>query len=705
MPDPALDNLFVTFLGALDILDDQDSEPQGSATSLTSTSHENLKPEDSTERLKPEKSKAALRSGLEFSSYSIHVASLCFTATVLQLSLRDVYWSDEEGFENHPLSLGLSQPVMTGILQFVAKLHEILVLASLSTIIIDVLQRRLLVSRGVPFGFLVGGYRFGSGNVLFSGSFWGPLADAIRFRKIELFGLGLLIGLGAVYANAIGPASALLIVPTLNWWPAYDMDVLMVGDGPIFPMTLNATKWMSSCFKDPRNVPFGCPGFGASDIQNVDYFTQPEDSTNHTFTQRYGSAKRNLYTSPAIEFPESNSVQHISSTVHSVVLEAMGLSEHFVSTFADRNTSIYKVGRPQLETLDTPNMLSPIVWVECSFTSASSWDTESPLFVPTNLMKATSDPDPKVDVRLIWNTTNPDRADSNVIWLDRNEFKFEAQRSRASVGVSAELYFAKIDGDSTGTPSKLMCVVDARWAATKISYNPSSSDLVSTNITDMSLFTGATIEKDLRIKYGIGDPIHITTEWAELLDTPVVTEVWDAQGRPVFYNYILELSDKYTDVSTARKNAPSDFAKFLSLLLVDGLSRVASKDESGYAVVWDPARRGYVITSLSESGYFTSMKQYYLELGTVATLRVQRYGWGYGIRTKTAIFAISVLFIHAVLAVVEQQVLEEHGAVVRLGDGLEPTAEFERGVCRSGHLGHMEIGSGYQRGPGTARQH
>ncbi|ETS84608.1 hypothetical protein PFICI_02633 [Pestalotiopsis fici W106-1] len=607
-----------------------------------------------------EESKAALHYTPELLSYLTHFVSLLFTAVVLQLSFREVYWADEDGWRHSGWSLGLSQPVMAGLLQFAAKLHEVCILASLSAIAIDIIRRRLLVSRGVPFGFVMGGYRFGSASSIFSGSFWGPFTDAIRHGRFELLGLGLLLGLGAIYANAIGPASAVLMVPTLNWWPAYDLTALMVGNGPFYPTSITADNWMiASCLRQSEDLPFGCPGLGASDLQNADYYTTPEDLANRSLTQRYGRARRNLYTSSAIS-PSWNSTLHISSTIHSVVMEAIGLVGRFVSTFPDMNSSISRVGRPQLEATNSAGVMSPVVQTECASARLNGiLDGTDTLLFPTSIlsrMNVTSQIWPVPEE--YWPFADKPPLDGylepNFTWVDRAIFQLSDQTS-ASIGAIVAIPFdhprTQVNFNNYGHDDVFLvaCVLDARWAATDISYDPGTSDTVVSNLTDMSLFTGAAADTDLRFRYGISDSIYIPTDWADLLNAPVAPPGYEGIWSSAIQNYLKRFMTGRPD---GNQNAISDISKFLSLTLVDGLSRSGTENMTFWVMNRNSLIFDWTFSDLSGSGDFEFPSETVTQAGTTVTFKVQRYGWGYGNNSKTARFAISILLIHAVFAVV-----------------------------------------------------
>lgn len=85
---------------------------------------------------------------------------------------------------------------------------------SLSAITLSIFRRRL-VSGGVRLGFLTGGYRVGDWAYLCRSAFRQQSLD--RSRPWELLLSGLLV-FATIMSTLAGPASAVLLVPTLGWY-------------------------------------------------------------------------------------------------------------------------------------------------------------------------------------------------------------------------------------------------------------------------------------------------------------------------------------------------------------------------------------------------------------------------------------------------------------------------------------------------------
>ncbi|KAI1109363.1 hypothetical protein F5Y14DRAFT_29927 [Nemania sp. NC0429] len=129
--------------------------------------------------------------------------------------------------------------VKLGSIQVAAKLHELLIVASLSTIIFHVLRLNLIYGHGVPLGFLGSGWTFSQITYFFSPEFWGGAlsnSPGLTWKEYLFAPLILVSGLVATFA---GPATAVLATPRTSDWP--------VGGGSYWLNGSEAQLW-------PRNL-------------------------------------------------------------------------------------------------------------------------------------------------------------------------------------------------------------------------------------------------------------------------------------------------------------------------------------------------------------------------------------------------------------------------------------------------------------------
>jgi hypothetical protein len=157
-----------------------------------------------------EKPKSAIVTSVGKWECFVHFLGLAVTATVIGLHVDGRYWADlgDDKF----ISINAS----IKYLQFAAKLHEIVMMASISSVLLYFLHRRL-VREGVPFGHLDAPYIIGAGGgtgLLFTQRFWIPWRQNVRF---------VLMLLGAILLTlALNPASAIAMIPSLAYWSFKD---------------------------------------------------------------------------------------------------------------------------------------------------------------------------------------------------------------------------------------------------------------------------------------------------------------------------------------------------------------------------------------------------------------------------------------------------------------------------------------------------
>ena len=126
-----------------------------------------------------------------------------------------------------------------------------LIVASLGTIIMDVLRSQLLGHEGLPLGIISSKQRFTELAYLLSPEFRFGLAGFARRRKRLL--VGLLILASSLISLFAGPSAALLLIPTLHSdWPAGGASFWLAGDDDsLWPSKLTASSIGGSSCKRP----------------------------------------------------------------------------------------------------------------------------------------------------------------------------------------------------------------------------------------------------------------------------------------------------------------------------------------------------------------------------------------------------------------------------------------------------------------------
>lgn len=103
--------------------------------------------------------------------------------------------------------------------QFGAKVHEMTAQASLAAIVFSYIRYEMSLGQGLPFGALFSGLQISQASYLWSMEFWGSICSRhlpVRRR----IGMVLTVSVVIVLAATVGPSSALLLIPRLDYWPA-----------------------------------------------------------------------------------------------------------------------------------------------------------------------------------------------------------------------------------------------------------------------------------------------------------------------------------------------------------------------------------------------------------------------------------------------------------------------------------------------------
>ena len=108
--------------------------------------------------------------------------------------------------------------------QTLAKVHEIMIQASIAAIVLTCIRKELAIGQGIPFGLLFAGLQVGQISYLWSLEFWGSFRTA-TLRSYSRLTLLVLVPVSIILATTCGPASAVLLVPRLQFWQGGNTDI------------------------------------------------------------------------------------------------------------------------------------------------------------------------------------------------------------------------------------------------------------------------------------------------------------------------------------------------------------------------------------------------------------------------------------------------------------------------------------------------
>ena len=109
---------------------------------------------------------------------------------------------------------GITQGGALNALQLAAKLHELVLVASLGNILMHVAHSHLVGKHGLPVGMLANSFAVGSGDYLRTKAYWSSIVTG----KAHYWRFWLLSLLATLLATLAGPSSAIAIIPSLNWF-------------------------------------------------------------------------------------------------------------------------------------------------------------------------------------------------------------------------------------------------------------------------------------------------------------------------------------------------------------------------------------------------------------------------------------------------------------------------------------------------------
>lgn len=142
-------------------------------------------------------------------------------------------------------------------LQFAAKLHELLMLASLATIVFTYIRRELIFGEGIPYGALCAGLEIDNFSFLYSPELWSAVWAQWQRRRKKWMLLTILI-FTTLLGVSVGPSSANLMRPRLDNWPAGGTEYwISAAPDVVIPTRMVATPQTQHCYHDTNDA--ACP--------------------------------------------------------------------------------------------------------------------------------------------------------------------------------------------------------------------------------------------------------------------------------------------------------------------------------------------------------------------------------------------------------------------------------------------------------------
>ncbi|KAF5251259.1 hypothetical protein FANTH_3694 [Fusarium anthophilum] len=195
-----------------------------------------------------------------------------------------------------------------GLLQIATKVQELLIVASIGSVIFHCLRSEVMFGPGLPLGFLISGYSFSSISYLLSPEFlgglkqsWGqPMSVRDKFKRRCFV---VLIIVGCFLALLAAPATAVLMIPRVKDWNIGGGIYWLTGDNDtLWPTSIDANYYAGiDCANDAN--PFlspQCPSSGYMPLFHhfENWWILHGRAINHEVLDPF--LRKTLYTRPAL---------------------------------------------------------------------------------------------------------------------------------------------------------------------------------------------------------------------------------------------------------------------------------------------------------------------------------------------------------------------------------------------------------------------
>lgn len=396
---------------------------------------------------------------------------------ILQLSWRQLYWRDSDG-RPRSISEDLAK------LQIAAKTQEVLIGLSLSDIVLHHLRQQLSSENGLPFGLFTSAYQVALGTQPFSFGFFYSVKSSFWRRDIrwQPLILALFLLLSTLLGLAAGPASAVALIPRLDWWPDNDMFFLytsprdynrehpspftMYIPKPLFPSVVDASSLPGSyCLHAELDVNGSCPYAGFQDVLPQLNFTGGSENITINTPLPRPMATRYVFSGDSGNGSFSTwTTSHVLANYMSLAFEESRSSSSFNPSIIEAITQMDSV-------------FTPTVGVRCVEQPSTVYNRNLSELAGFNGLKGTTmdelvPPSGLFDIRTVWNESILTRSNNTLI-------SFEDDLPNGTIPGLLALIYAP---GREGTANVTMCNIIAAWEPSKLwvlksgGYGPISSN-------------------------------------------------------------------------------------------------------------------------------------------------------------------------------------------------------------------------------------
>ncbi|KAF7914350.1 uncharacterized protein EAF01_000756 [Botrytis porri] len=577
-----------------------------------------------------------------------HVLPIMITITLLFLN----------GYNTYANSLGIADAkVNTRLngLQFVAKVHEILIGISLSTIILSFLQHEAL-RQGIPLGGFLIAFRITDLGSLVSPELWAAGTFGHHFKRRLLF---IVMSLFAMILAAVsGPASAILMLPSLDWWivPTTKYSswstthfTLNAEKSQVWPKQVDNSSFDTFCASESNKFSDNCAAGGFSAIRAwVDRPSSQESqySWNITMPMNSKQASYNRFIGGASSFQRDLKMDGFYNTYTWCLSQTVSVpTGSLVTSVAQMVGSQNETSRFQAlingEDPPAPQVVAACMGRDYNITNGSikGYKTLDDLPLPFLNRDTSQGRYEQSEVRhalQMWDSARggpsatwmqPKNKTANspsigVVMFDRYQGGLGVQNNLTSITNRQSWYLVRISS----------CSLFAGWQASKLYIDPTRDRYIhspsTTNPTQsldnwMRDFTDST--KTMRT-------VQIDAKWANAALPP--------------NDIILPLAS-----SSFGTNNDNPLGMIATTFISDTMSRIPYMMNIGFKVL---------IPTVAPNHNFTTLSDVPKEVTDIHIKRF-RYGYSYSLQGSTRSLAVFILVLHMLLALIHAVLIYWHG--------------------------------------------
>lgn len=469
--------------------------------------------------------------------------------------------------------------------QFAAKAHELVIQASLASIVHSYILYEVS-AKGMPFGAFLSGLQFLQLSYLWSTEFWSAILSKDFHLRRKFFLLVLILSCGLIAATA-GPSSATLLIPRSVAWPLAPTYFVVNGTfQDIYPDHVEAEGVPDDCavFTGSTNTIYNgsatkstCPAADWPAIfRGLESFTSndaaPFDGVTNTTTDIFGldSVNGSFLRWAAVDLcTHSSSDQLCATTPQEIVLAGafndliQWTDDYLTSNSVNFVDAFYTIQNDYYQPFTLTSCFSDTIqdandWAPLRFARISETDSENAaerkIISTTNLPKAQfyEESGNISEYRLHWITLPVD------LFSD--------------TAIGSVILFPR---DIHGTQIVMTCTSGAGWGTASVFTDYLSPGNYGSYISGVPASFQTVVGSSIGQSIGVPDfanssgfvfpqrRISISPKWAQFLN-PLITFP-EGGSTTLFNNYMSVAGTPFGEIATS---------KIISLMLSSGLSKI-----------------------------------------------------------------------------------------------------------------------------------